>query len=182
MDFRARRVGVWMSWSFILQITECASGRPVDDATVHVKGYYEYEDQVPAESWTAIADGQGRLAIEAMDSVIVVDALVGKPGLVAGLFRVEPDTAGWQWCRACSALFFTGFGQGACNEGGGHDASESGGYYLYYERNPPGTQANWRWCNRCQALAFDDGTPGVYFDRGAHDHDGSGNYAVVHFP
>ncbi|MFD7258876.1 hypothetical protein [Streptomyces sp. NPDC059874] len=83
-----------MSWSFILQITDCASGRPVDGATVHVKGYYEYEDQVPAESWTAIADGQGRLAIEAMDSVIVVDALVGKAGYVAGLLRVEPDAEG----------------------------------------------------------------------------------------
>ncbi|CCK24693.1 hypothetical protein BN159_0314 [Streptomyces davaonensis JCM 4913] len=356
-----------MSWSFIVQITDCASGRPVDGATVHVKGYYEYEDQVPAESWTAIADGQGRLAIEAMDSVIVVDALVGKPGYVAGLLRFEPDAAGtivqgclqpaaassgtrrpealrvtgwgeahvdiewwnpepyqdilvgwsdatvspgvhnqqelpgsataarlsiplaqehaydlkvegygsahgwsgwtqivwtrpadgpipvdaesqplwrwcekckgliyadaaatsmsvgvvtgfnrdcnaggvhrvthsgkyepfhgpqapslvgrtqvgWRWCRACSALFYIGYGSGACNDGGGHDAVESGDYYLYYERNPPGTQANWRWCNRCQSLAFDDGVPGVCFDRGAHDYGGSGNYAVVHLP
>lgn len=94
---------------------------------------------------------------------------------------VGKTQTGWRWCKACSALFFSGFSAGECNKSpSGHDGSASGEYYLYYERNPPGTQASWRWCSRCQALAFDDGTAGVCFDGGGHNYGGSGNYAVVY--
>ncbi|MGH3390696.1 MAG: hypothetical protein ACRDOO_17655 [Actinomadura sp.] len=356
-----------MSWVFSFEVTDCSSGEAVPGATVHMYGYFIYEDQLPAESHTAIADSQGRLTLEARDDVIVVDALIGKSGHVAQLRRVARDAAGttvevclppasssvptrppealhvtgwgpnhvdlewwngdqyknvlvgwtdttgepgvhhqlddlsgsattatihtmlvpghrydlkakgygsahgwsewtivpwtcpatgpipddaqtqdkwrwcekcqglifadaaatsmsieivsghsrscnaggvhrvlhsgayepfhgpqasslvgrtqigWKWCAGCSGLIYTGSGNGRCKKGGPHDVTGSGDYYLYYERNPVGTQGGWRWCNRCQALAFGEGLGGVCHDGQAHDFNGSANYSVVHF-
>lgn len=83
-----------MSWAFIFEVTDCSTGEAVSGATVHTHGYFVYEDQLPAENRTAVTDGQGQLTVEARDGVVVVDALIGKPGHVAQLRRVERDATG----------------------------------------------------------------------------------------
>ncbi|MFG3340642.1 hypothetical protein [Glycomyces sp. NPDC048151] len=83
-----------MSWRFIVRVTDCVGGSPISGATVHVKGYYEYEDQTPEVSYTAIADGGGRLIVEPADNIDDVRLLIGQGGYAAQLLQVSSDQAG----------------------------------------------------------------------------------------
>jgi hypothetical protein len=70
--------------------------------------------------------------------------------------------AGWQghWahCKNCELLFYTGRTGSRCPaNGGAHDGTGSGTYYLYTAGTPGDSglgQAGWTWCTKCQGLWY----------------------------
>jgi CubicO group peptidase (beta-lactamase class C family) len=112
-------------------------------------------------------------------------ALFG-PGVFGALFinsdRSKPNyQSGWQWCKKCQELAFTGGATaGNCPAGGQHDHTGSGNYIVALKASGVAGQDNWRWCNKCQALAYAGGAaPGPCAAGGVHDHTGSGDYVLA---
>lgn len=88
----------------------------------------------------------------------------------------QPD---WKWCGRCSSLAYSGFGDGVCVGGQGHDFGGSGPYVLSMDESPAGTQQGWRWCGRCQCLFYSwSGDETWCAAGGQHDGAGSREYSV----
>jgi len=87
----------------------------------------------------------------------------------------------WSWCWKCQGLFFLGNpSDGVCPRGGEHDATHSGHYVVYEERDArANAQPGWRWCRKCQGMSFAGNSAGRCPAGGGHDTGGSGSYVAL---